>query len=150
MGALALGGGRLGRSAMMMASASRSAVEKRRMESSYCRCLVALAMILLVLVLSLCSRSVSGESALGAFASATVLATCQKLVREGEFARSISKQDELPLVALLHNTEALTLTRCARRLAEEYLLPVSPELLDLLQELQEENDIIIQNALAAP
>jgi hypothetical protein len=44
----------------------------------------------------------------------------------------------------------LTLSKCARRLAEDYKIPISPDLLDLMQELQEESDIIVQNVIISP
>ena len=87
------------------------------------------------------------ESSLGSFATATVATSCQKFLKEGEFARSVSRQDEIPLVALMHNSEALTLAKCSRRLAEEYQIPISPDLLDLIQDLQEDQDIIVQNVV---
>jgi hypothetical protein len=104
---------------------------------------------LLCLVLTVCilSKTVSGESSLGNFATDTVKATCLKLLKEGEFARNLSKQDTLPVIALLHNIEALTLVKCAKKLANEYSLPVSPDVLDMLQDLQDETDIIIANII---
>jgi hypothetical protein len=103
------------------------------------------SLVLAVIIVSLLARSISGESALGSFATATVSSSCQKLLRESEFARSMSRQDEEPVIALVHNCDALSTARCARKIAEEYSIPISPDLLDAIEELVGEQDVILQN-----
>lgn len=110
--------------------------------------MVAFAVVVCVLALCLFSRSVSNETGLGNFADSTVASTCDKILRESEFTRTVSKQDELPVVALLHNSEALSLAKSARKLAMEYNLQISTNLLDTIQDLQDEQDVILHNILA--
>jgi hypothetical protein len=105
----------------------------------------SLAVVTSVLLLCLVSRSVSNESSLGSFADSTVASTCTKILRESEFCRSVSRQDETPVVALIHNGEALSLAKSARKLAMDYNLPISTDLLDAIQDLQDEQDVILQN-----
>lgn len=75
-----------------------------------------------VVVLCIMSRTVARDSKLGSYSSDAIRRTCLKLLRECAEARAASLQDELPSMALTHNSEALAKVRCAMALATEYAL----------------------------
>ena len=107
---------------------------------------LAAALILVLIVVSFASKSVNNESLLGKFAHESVQTTCSKLTRDSVFSRSLSHQDENSLIALLHNTEALSLAKSAKHISDSYQIPGN-DLLDLIDELQRENDILLQTLL---
>ena len=60
-----------------------------------------------------------GESRLAAYATVQVQATIDRLMADVTLTRKASQQDTDALVALLHNAEALSLVRAAKRLHDE-------------------------------
>lgn len=106
--------------------------------------LVALLALLGLVILCLLSRMCAGRTRLGAQATATVERAVDRLKKEAFVLRSASQQDELPILALVHNSEALAATRTARALVQEHGLSCE-ELLDLSAQLQDEQDVILSS-----
>lgn len=104
--------------------------------------LVAVLSLLGLIVLCLLSRMCAGRTKLGAQATATVQKAVDRLKKEAAILQSASHQDDLPILALVHNSEALAAVRAARALVQEHGL-MSEDLLDLTVQLQEEQDMIL-------
>lgn len=104
-----------------------------------CACIIAG-----IFVLSVLSRTVSSESRLGTYSTATVRRTAERMRREALHLRAASLQDELPAIALGHNAEALAKARCAIVLLQEHGVAVQEEMLDLHADLKEEQEASVQ------
>ena len=109
---------------------------------------VRIAAGVMVVFLSLCalSRTTMAESALGGYARGQLLQVLQGVVRESDIQGQVSRQDSDPLIALLHNTEAIANLRIAKRLAEETGLTkdMQVDFMDVLAELSNEQEILVR------
>ncbi len=104
--------------------------------------LVLLVALVGLVILCFLSHTCAGRTRLGAQATATVERAIERLKKEALVLRSTSQQDDLLILALAHNSEALAAVRMARALIQEHGL-ISEELLDLSAQLQEEQDDIL-------
>ena len=66
------------------------------------------------------ARSAAAASPVGAHAARQAQGTARRFLREARHFAEAARQDEAPLLAMLHNAEGLAHTRCALRLAEEH------------------------------
>ena len=69
-----------------------------------------------------------------------LMRTVQRCWMDAQTSAEISRQDTDPLVALLHNMEALAVARQAKRLADECLLKPPQDFTGLIADLRAEQD----------
>lgn len=86
------------------------------------------------------------ESAMGAHGQQQALWLARRLLRDADAQAQLAGQDADPLVALIHNVEAHTNMRAAKRLGEETntLRLLKRDFVDALAKLQREQDLCIQ------
>ena len=90
----------------------------------------------------LLSRMSASGTLLGAHGRSQVKHIVRRLTLEGEAQVEMSRQDQDPFVALVHNVEAAARLRTAKRLLEESGSNNECDLVDRLAELAEEQDAL--------
>ena len=96
------------------------------------------------------SRMSVSESSIGAHGKKQILHTVNKIAMESQTQADMSRQDTDPLIALLHNIEAASGFKAAKRLSEECGVAnkeSSDQYLSDLCDLTEEQDSILRSLL---
>lgn len=89
------------------------------------------------------------ESALAAYGRDQMLRTVRRVCADADAQCEMSRQDTDPLIALLHNVEAASNLKAAKRLAEESgtLKESKRDFVTALAELGQEQDALIRALL---
>lgn len=105
---------------------------------------VALLALCGLLLLCLLSRMCEGLTRLGKQGTTTVKRAVSQLIKDVMVLQVMSQQDELPILSLLHNAEALATVRVALALTQEHGINSNEELLDLHSQLKEEQETLLE------
>jgi hypothetical protein len=99
-----------------------------------------------LLIVCMLSRMSMAESEIGAYGRQQMLLTVKRISNDALMQAEISRQDTDPIVALLHNAEAICHLRAAKRLSEETSTTKSTGLdfVDLLAGLAQDQDALLR------
>ena len=100
-----------------------------------------------LVVVCLASRMSMPESAMGTHSQMQITHVAGRIAAEAQIQADMSRQDTNALIALLHNVEATTGVRAAKRLHEESGVPKQELIngyLGMLCDLAEEQDSIVR------
>ena len=110
-------------------------------------CIACALTLVGLLCISWLSRMSMSESVMGAYGREQMLRSIKRIHADAQTQIEMSRQDTDPVIALMHNAEASSHLRAAKRLAEEsgVLHTCKINFIDLMATLAQEQDVIMRD-----
>lgn len=103
----------------------------------------SLSFLVVLFVICMFARGLGDKTPMAEFISSSILISTRRLLQQARYSRALSMQDQEPIYALVHNTEAISYIKAAMQICTEYKICEISDSLDVLEDLKTEQELIL-------